>query len=403
MSLFSFHCNKNLIYVLIYWIINIFISLSIYFGYEDLFFISKNNTAQNEYIYIIYSVVSNLLSGFLILYIKFVMRSKSDVQKKEKTKLIYKNPLNVKDKYYFFKLILISFIDLLHFSCYFIFFLTDKATHEQVSIKTEKDIKTLLDIIIRYIFSIFYLKMKLYKHHKWSIYAIIFGFILIVPIDLYQLYFIDINKEASLKYTAILSLRAFFFPFEHALLKKFYSNYYILPETILFLMGIIQAILMIIFTPIFYFTDVLDDKLEFTTWKIIMSIIYILISFVKQYITVKIVYLFSVQSVSFLIISTAIAGTIKDFVGFILSDDRSKIEAYNYFGFVFGIIAFFIIIIGTMVYDEIIIVNKWGLNENVTRGIQERSLSEFESTIEDLENENELDKSGDLITNIEMN
>ena len=403
MSLFSFHWNKNLIYVLIYWIINIFIRLSIYFGYEELFLISKNKTAQNEYIYIIYSVISNLLSGFLILYIKFVMRNRSIVQKKEKTKLIYKNPLNIRDKYFFLKLILISFIDLLHFSCYFIFFLIDKATHEQVSIKTEKDIKTLLDIIIRYIFSIFYLKMKLFKHHKWSIYAIIIGFILIVPIDLYQLYIKDINLETSLKYTAILSLRAFFFPFEHALMKKFFSNYYILPETILFSMGIIQTIFMSIFTPIFYFTKVLDDKLEFNTWKIVMSIIYTLISFVKQFITVKIVYLFSVQSVSFLIISTAIAGTIKDFVGFVLSEDRSKIEAYNYVGFAFGIIAFFIIVIGTMVYDEIIIVNKWGLNINVTKGIQERSLSEFESTIEDLEDDNELDKSGDLITNISIN
>ena len=168
-------------------------------------------------------------------------------------------------------------------------------------------------------------------------------------------------------------------------------------------MGIIQTIFMSIFTPIFYFTKVLDDKLEFNTLKIVMSIIYTLISFVKQFITVKIVYLFSVQSVSFLIISTAIAGTIKDFVGFVLSEDRSKIEAYNYVGFAFGIIAFFIIVIGTMVYDEIIIVNKWGLNINVTKGIQERSLSEFESTIEDLEDDNELDKSGDLITNISIN
>ena len=56
-----------------------------------------------------------------------------------------------------------------------------------------------------------------------------------------------------------------------------------------------------------------------------------------------------------------------------------------------------------MVYDEIIIVNKWGLNINVTKGIQERSLSEFESTIADLEDDNELDKSGDLITNISIN
>ena len=53
--------------------------------------------------------------------------------------------------------------------------------------KTEKDIKTLFDIITRYILSICFLKIKVFKHHKWSIIAIIFGFLLVVPIDFYDL------------------------------------------------------------------------------------------------------------------------------------------------------------------------------------------------------------------------
>ena len=140
----------------------------------------------------------------------------------------------------------------------------------------------------------------------------------------------DIDEATSLKYTGILSLRAIFFPLEHALMKKYYYDYYILPENILFLMGLFQAILLIIFTLILYYTKVLNDELNFDTWKIIMSIVYILISFIKQYITVKIVYLFSVQLVSFLIISTAIAGTIKDFIGFVLSENKSSIQTSSY-------------------------------------------------------------------------
>ena len=116
-------------------------------------------------------------------------------------------------------------------------------------------------------------------------------------------------------------------------MKKFYYDYYILPENILFLMGLIQAILLIIFTLILYFTKVLKDELNFDTWKIIMSIVYILISFIKQYITVKIVYLFSVQLVSFLIISTAISGTMNDFIGFVLSENKSSIQTSSYLGF----------------------------------------------------------------------
>ena len=40
---------------------------------------------------------------------------------------------------------------------------------------------------------------------------------------------------------------------------------------------------------------------------------------------------------------------------------------------------------GTLVYDENIIVNKFGVNLNVKRGIYERSLTEVESTIGDLD------------------
>ena len=348
--------------------------------------------------------ISNLLSGFLILYVKFSLRRQSEVQKTRENELIYNNPLNAKYKYNYFKLILISIIDLLYFSCYFIFFLIDNATNEQVPMKTEKDIKTLLDIIIRYMFSIFCLNNKLYKHHRWSIYAIIIGFIIIVPIDLYVLYLkVNIKTVSSLKYTGILSLRALFFPLEHALIKQFYSNYYILPENLLFIIGVIQTILLLIITPIFYFTDVLNDKLSFNALKIIMSIIYTLISSVKQYITVKIVYLFSVQSVSFLIISTAVAGTLKDLIEFILKEDRSTIEAYNYFEFFFGIIAFFIIIIGTLVYDEILIINKWGLNNNVKRRIQERSKSDVKIALCGMENEDNFDKSSSFIGNRDIN
>ena len=213
MSLFLLQRNLNLIYVLIYWFLNIFIRLCIYLNFDDFFSISKKSSAQNEYIYIIYLAISNLLSGFLILYIKLSMRRKTKTHNKDKTKLIYKNPLKYRDKYFYLKLILISFLDLLHYSCYFIFFLIEKnATNEDISVKSEKDIKTLLDIIIRYIFSICILKTRVYKHHKWTIIAIIIGFLLVVPFDFVNIFLKNnINTKVTLKYISILSLIPYFF------------------------------------------------------------------------------------------------------------------------------------------------------------------------------------------------
>ena len=409
MKLFSFHCNTNLIYVIIYWILNIFIRLSIYSHYDEFFAISQQNVSQNEYIFLVYTAISNVLSGFLVLYIKCVMKQESEVQKKNKIKLIYKNPLNKRDKYFYLNLILISFIDLLHFSCYCIFYWMVDTSNEEISTKTEKDIKTLLDIIIRYLLSIFVLKIKVYKHHIWSILAIIIGFVLIVPIDIVKIFVgNEKDKKDSFYYIGIMSLRALFFPLEHTLIKKFYSNYYILPENLLFFMGIIQCILLGILTPIFISTKVFNDDLNYDPLKIFMSIIYTLISFVKQTITLKIIYLFSSQSVSFLIISTALAGSIKDIIDFFRKSDKSSINIINYLSFFFGIIAFIIIILGTLVYDEILIINKWGLNFNVKKGIYERSLSEIDMTLEDVEEDDKhLDKNygrdTDLLSSNDIN
>ena len=173
-------------------------------------------------------------------------------------------------------------------------------------------------------------------------------------------------------------------------------------------MGIIQCILLGILTPIFISTKVFNDDLNYDPLKIFMSIIYTLISFVKQTITLKIIYLFSSQSVSFLIISTALAGSIKDIIDFFKKSDKSSINIINYLSFFFGIIAFIIIILGTLVYDEILIINKWGLNFNVKKGIYERSLSEIDMTLEDVEEDDKhLDKNygrdTDLLSSNDIN
>ena len=132
-----------------------------------------------------------------------------------------------------------------------------------------------------------------------------------------------------------------------------------------------------------------------------MSIIYILINFIKQYIVAKIIYLFSSQSVSFLIISTSIAVGIKGIIDFFQSEEKNRVEFS--FALIFGIISIFIIIMGTLVYDEIVIVNKFGLNLNVKRGIHERALSEVESAIDDLEDEDKKDINPEMIDMIDDN
>ena len=404
MSFFSFNFNLNLIYVLIYWFLTILFRLLIDYKYEELFRLSMNNYAENEYIYVIFIIISNLMNGFLILYVNCSTKGKAKVENTRKSKLIYKDPLKYRNLYFFLKLILISLTELFALLTYFIFFsLVQKAKNDEVTHKGEKDIILFLDIIIRYIFSIFILKTKVYKHHMWSIFAIIIGFILIVPFDIVQLVSEkDKNTVYSIIYIGVLSLRAIFYPIRDTLIKMFYKNYYILPENLLFGIGIIQTLLITIITVILFFSHVLKFDLTFTFWNVFISIIYILEHVIKQYIVAKIIYLFSSQSVSFLVISTSIAVGIKGIFDFFQSEEKNRIEFS--FALIFGIISIFIIIMGTLVYDEIVIVNKFGLNLNVKRGIHERALSEVESAVDDLDDDNsKSDANSELIDNNEIN
>ena len=380
MSFLTINCNISFIYVLIYWLLEIFVRLIMYYKWE--YFKISDDAAETEYMFLIYPSISKLFSGILIIYINCVVSKKSGYKNKNKVKLIYKNPIGKKTKYYYLKLLFISFLEILSYSFYFIFFLFMKGENENISSKTAKDVFTLLDIIIRYILSIIILKIKIFKHHIWSIFAIIIGFFLIVPFDICDVYFEEeINNVVASIYIGVISLKSVFYPLENTYVKKFFNEFYVLPEYLLFSIGVVEVIIFLIITPILYALNVLKFNFNFGTEIVTMTIIYIFTKAVREYILIKFIYLFSSQFVAFLIISLPISGSIMDIINFIRTKDKSQIPVYAYISFPFELISLAFIIFGTLMYDEIIIVNKFGLNFNVKKGIIERALIDTKSTI----------------------
>ena len=383
-KLFSFNFNINLIYIIIYWILEIFIRITM--SYKPKYYTISNNPKDNEFMFIIFPVISKLFSGFIILYVYCAFRKNSSSAIINKNELIYENPIDNKiNKYFFLKILFIACLELLSNCSYFIFFLIIDAEKEEVSHKSTKDVITLLDILVRYIFSICILKVRVFKHHMWSIYAMLFGFLLIVPFDICDIYYEEkMHKVYSTSYVIVifflLAFKSVIYPLEDTYIKKFFNTYYILPENFLFYISICETIILSIFGLIFYITNTLKFDLILSPAVIITSIIYILTTAVREYILIKIIYLFSSQSVSFLIISQNISVSLIDIINFIKEKDKSNIQPHVYISFPFEIIALVIIIIATSVYDEIIIINRCGLNLNVKRGIIERAQLDIEST-----------------------
>ena len=245
MPILELNYNKTLIYVIIYWIIEIAFYLTFQF-YNNNFFHIVDDNFQYEYINSIYSTIGDWLSGFLVLYIHYSSKSQKEKEeekiKEEEYKEIEENdteyklineeirpaPKNYNLKY----LIIIAILEYIYRSNRWIAFaITGLETNKEVSHSLRIDLTNTLDIIMRYIFSVFILETKIYRRHKISI--ITFGicdlFITIVnAID--YIVIDDMDIGTILYFISLLLIRVIASPFEHTLIRKLFQVNFILPE-----------------------------------------------------------------------------------------------------------------------------------------------------------------------------
>ena len=100
--------------------------------------------------------------------------------------------------------------------------------------------------------------------------------------------------------------------------------------------------------------------------------LYIVVTFSKAYLVLKVIYYFSSQSVSFLIIAESITDSITQ----IIKDIGSGNDKFYFI--IMEIIAILIALFATLIYDEIIIIKKWEFDENVATEIIKRANTEIE-------------------------
>ena len=303
MSIISFTCDKNYIYILIYYILEI--------GGAIL----KNIEEKNEEKEIIYHIKSKYTQIILLiladfLFLPFIIYTKCSLKKsnqninnsKSEIKLIYNNPFNSltqKSKKIISYSFLISVLDLISRSVYFMFFLF------KINEKYEEDKKSLieilpkryymdyilaLDIIFRYLFSKIILKTKVYNHHKVSIFISIIGFILFIINDILDFFSEDFNTNILI-YMLIVSLRAILFPLEDTINQILLSKYFLLPHYLLVIRGIIEFVVFSLITIILIILkiELFEAKIIFTFYNLIYLISYS----IKAFCLMKIIYIFN--------------------------------------------------------------------------------------------------------------
>ena len=405
MALITFNYNKHLIYAIIYWAIEIIRRSFIYFQWE-YFRIIEENDAINEYIYLILLNISDLLAGFLVIYIQYSIKKNKNYDFSDTNTIstivrvntieftTIKESILRKSKKFFLKMAFICSLDYIDRLASFIFYQTNKgAEHENIDHKSSVDITNHLDIIFRYIFSFLFLKTKIFKHHKFSIAIICIAFIILIPTDIISIHHFSGENNVDIKltyiYIAIFCIRGILFPLEDTVVKKVFIEDYILPEHFMFFRGVGDFIIIIVISPVLYFSLYADVVFSFgdVTKIIITIILYILSSSIQAYLLIKVIYYFSSQSVSFLIISESVTGSICEIINYFISKDYEN----HLIILIIEILVIFVTTFGTLVYDEIIIIKKWGLEIDVAAEISSRASIEANriSIIEDENDDNE--------------
>ena len=93
---------------------------------------------------------------------------------------------------------------------------------------------------------------------------------------------------------------------------------------------------------------------------------------------------------SFLIISESLTGSVADIIKFFIENENS----YDIITLLLEIIVIIITTFGTLIYDEIIVIKKWGMDKNVAKEITSRGELELNSlgTFNDYDNEVETEE-----------
>ena len=384
MGFFSSVFFKGYYYFILYWILDLINSIERDIfeednstPYKETYYNNTNNsnnsnistnndnnpyTKEISLLYVAILIIGDLSAGILVIITKVRMNPLKEKKKLPKSKnnyeLIYTDLSKKKNKHLY--ILLISVLDFLGRCSEFFFFLFISSEKLDV-LQTAWLIS--IDVFSRAIFCYYILKIKLERHHTLSIILCSVGFIIMAYFGIRT---VDFDKSNEWIYLLFCFFRKILFALEDIFNKILLTNKFLLPHFLMFWRGLTNLIIFLIMILIFYWTSIID----FTNYKylnltnaleITRKIILIIFSFGKTFSVFKIIDIFTPQHVGFVNVVYCLI----EFVKYIIK--QNKID--DIIHFIFDIISFIVIILGTLIFNEMIIINAFGLNDNTKSGI----------------------------------
>jgi hypothetical protein len=226
-----------------------------------------------------------------------------------------------------------------------------------------------IDTFARIIISRMILKTKLYKHHYVSIIITIIG---LFSMSVCAFEAISSEESKSWPYFIFVVVKYFLLPLEDVFNKILLTNEFMLPHYLMFWRGIFDSIFLVILAsatiiPGFITFEYFKEK----NWidQVLMKSLFTIFSFCKAFCLLKILDTFSPQHVAFC--NTAFS-LYQLFKCRITSED-------NKFLMTVDAIFLVLIIFATLLFNEVIIINAFGLNKHTKKGMLKKEKLELQS------------------------
>jgi len=360
MKWISFSFYSSYYYFIIFWVISVLLSL-LKKLYENKNKASqKNEQIINSILYFITQIGGDLLAGFLVIY-TYLTTDSLTINEPENNMNNKDNDFNYEPSKRIHGCILLLIVSTIHF-----IYLSGNIIYSLYLNKLQDgEIVCLISVTIlsRVFFSHYFLKLNLYNHHCISIILFIIGSFFL---GVFSFYGDDFNLD-KLFYFLFMIIKNTLIGLEDVLNKFLFTYKFLLPHSLMFYRGLYNTPMMIIFILIMKFSGIEfifpSDSLYY-----LLFILSFFIFFFYNFVNMKVTYIFTPQHLSFL-------NTVYYMSILIL---YRILNNFSLTIFICEIIILIFMTFSALIFSEMIIINKWGLNKNTKKGLLIRERQEFE-------------------------
>ena len=369
------------------------------------------NLTKSTYLFRMWiSTLSHILSVIPFLIIKY--RSKSSNDSNEKIKLSSKINFIIGDRINKYKgknvckhtLLTSVFSFLSEAVLYTFYFVNDKP---EIYRSYSLSIYMITNCVILYITSYFILKTFFYKHHYLSLSINFFCFLIDLIIDIIQIIKQEITEYRYYIYIIVKLIRLTFLCVFDCYAKFSMLESFLSPYSLLAYMSLYESIFLLIYSTPFFFISIEEyDGTNDIIFKGFLNyltgnkLLYSILSLLNNYISdLSLIYIIDKFSPSHLTLALTLESFFKDTYYII----KYKIEGENvYWNRYVDFGVFLALIIGSMIHNEIFIINKWGLNKK-TKLFLNKEFHEENVDVERFLTSDELDENEEKKENVNDN